>query len=442
MNRKNRFSPDPSFEVLNLKSSLDPVANRESGSGKTCMYYPFYSDAYGELLVLPLPVGTTFRPPKSRWIMAIGSYMPFFQGIQFSPDDASQYQTQQYYQQHFVYAGPSIAYQWSHSLSMGLSIGFGQTAWGQNRRLRILNDRFAKSQFLPPVPDVGLFDGLADMKLELRDNMALSFNLGFLWKPMKNLTLGCVYRSSISTNPKGDLDIHFSDDFMALTQYCRDNPYFSRQLDSSGLEKIQQQHTSNTVKLDQLDWPDSIQLGARYKVSNNIQVMFDIQWTRWSCQDSYRLVLNDIDNPLIILLDSLGQSSDQIITYSNNMKDTYSYHLGLEWQLKESFKFRNGISYHPQSVANSHMSLMHLPDITYIGTGFEWRWPNRWVLEQSFGYFVSKNQQIKNSKQLNYWDPDSSFFAPYSGQFVSSKVSGYSFSLSIQIPFVNRVGPR
>ena len=434
LKQKNCFSPDPSFEVLNLQSSQDPVANQESGKSNTCLYYPFYGDAHGEHMLLPLPVGSTYRPTKSRLIMAIGSYMPFFQGIQFSPDDSSQYQTQQYYHQHFVYAAPAIAYQWSPSFSMGLSIGFGQTAWGQNGRLRILNERFAKSQFLPPVPDVGPFDGLADMQLELRDDMALSFNLGFLWKPIKKLTLGCVYRSSISTNPNGHLDIHFSDDFMALTKYCRDNPYFSKQLDSSGLELIQQQHTSNTVELEQLEWPDTLQVGAQYKISNAIQIMFDIQWTRWSCQDSYQLVFNDKNNPLSLLLDSLDQSAGQAITYPTNMKDTVSYHLGIEWQLKESFKLRNGISYHPKSVADSHLNLMHQPDTIYFGTGFEWRWPNRWVIEQAIGYFVSKNQKIKNSKQLNYWDTDSSFFAPYSGQVVSSKVSGIEFSLSVKIP--------
>ena len=434
LNRKNRFSPVPSFEILSLKSSQDSVANQSSGRGKSCLYYPLYGDAHGDMLILPLPVGTTYRPPKSRWVMAIGSYMPFSQGIQFSPDDSSQYQTQHYYQQHFVYAGPALAYQWSDSFSVGLSIGFGQTAWGQNHRLRILNDRFAKSQFLPPVPDVGPFDGFADMQLELRDDMALSFNLGLLWKPMKNLTLGCVYRSAISTNLKGRMDIHFSDYFMALTQYCRDNPSFSRQLDSSGLEKISKQQTSNSVELEQFGWPDALQLGLQYDYSNDIHMMFDIQWTRWACQESYQLVFDNKDNPLIFLLDALDQSTGHVIQYPNQMKDTVFYHMGIEWQLKESFTLRNGISYCPQSVSDSHMNMMHWPDIIYIGTGFEWRWPNRWVIEQGLGYFVSKNKQIENSRQLNDWDPESSFFSPYAGQVVTTKVSGIVLSLSVKVP--------
>jgi len=435
LNRKNQFSPKPSFEILNLKAAQDSVANQNSGSGKTCLYYPYYGDAHGDLLILPLPVGTTYRVPKSRWIMAIGSYIPFFQGIQFAPDDASQYQTQQYYSQHLVYASPAIAYQWSDSFSMGLSFGFGQTALGQKHKLRILNDRFAKSQFLPPVPDVGPFDSLADIQLELRDDMALSFNLGFLWKPIKRLTLGFVYRSAITTTPKGQMNIHFSDAFMALTQYCRDNPNFSSQLDSSGLEKIRHQMTSNSVVLEQFEWPDTIQLGAKYAFSNNIHMMFDIQWTRWSSQNSYRLVLNS-DNPLIHLLDALDQSAGQVINYHNQMKDTASYHLGIEWQLKESFKIRNGISYHPQSVSDSQMNLLQLPDILYIGTGFEWRWPNRWVIEQGLGYYVSNTKQIENSNQLNNWDPKQSFFLPYAGQIVSSQVSGIVLSLSVKVPFL------
>jgi len=434
INRQNHFSPDPSFEVLSLKSSQDPVAHRQSDNGKTCLYYPFYGDIHGDYVFLPLPVGITYRPPKSRWIIAMGSYMPFYQGIHFLPDDASRYQTQQYYQQHFVYAGPSIAYQWSDSFSMGLSIGFGQTAYGQSYQLRILNERFAKSQFLNPVPDVGLFDRLADMQLELRDDMALSFNVGFLWKPINRLTFGCVYRSAISTNPKGRMNINFTNNFMALTQYCRDNPFFSRELDASGLEKIHQQHSSNPVELDHFDWPDVFQLGVQYAFENDIRMMLDVQWTRWSRQDSYQLVCLNKDNPLIILLDALNQSTGQVITYPNQMKDTLSYHLGIEWQLKESFTLRNGMSYHPQSVSDSHMNLMHLPDMLYIGTGFEWRWPNRWVVEQGLGFFVSKKQQIDHSQQLNHWNPDSSFFSPYAGQVVSSQVSGFVWSLSVKVP--------
>jgi len=433
-NRKNRLSPIPSFEILTLNSSEDPVANQQSGSSNTSMYYPFYGDIQGDMLLLPLPAGITYRPEKSRWIMAMGSYMPFYQGIQFSPDDASQFQTQQYYKQHIVYASPTIAYQWNDSFSMGLSLGFGQTAWGHNYRLRILNDRFARSLLLGPVPDVGPFDGLADLQLELRDDMALSLNLGVIWKPTQYLTFGFVYRSAVATHPKGRMNIHFTDKFMDLTRYCRDNPYFSRQLEASGIEKIHYQQSANTVELEQFYWPDTLQVGTQFALSDNIHMMFDVQWTRWSRQDSYQLVFHSKDNPLIILLDALDQSTGQKITYPNQMNDTLSYHLGVEWQLKESFKLHNGISYHPQSVSDAHMNMMHLPDIIYFGTGFEWRWPNRWVIEQGIGYFVSQNKLIENSKQLNYWNPDSSFFSPYAGQNVSSKVSGFVFSLSVNVP--------
>jgi long-subunit fatty acid transport protein len=165
-----------------------------------------------------------------------------------------------------------------------------------------------------------------------------------------------------------------------------------------------------------------------------MRIMFDIQWTRWSRQDSYKLVFHNKDNPLILLLDALDQSTGKVITYPNQMKDTLSYHLGIEWQLKESFKFRNGISYHPQSVSDSHMNMMHLPEMVYLGAGFEWQWPNRWVISQGLGYFVSKNKQIESSKMLNSWNPDSSFFTPYSGQVVSTKVSGVVFSFSVKVP--------
>jgi long-subunit fatty acid transport protein len=431
--RKNSFSPVPSFEILRLNSSQDPITNQQSGSGNISMYYPFYGDAQGDMLLLPLPSGMTYRPPKSRWIMAIGSYMPFFQGFQFSPDDPSQYQTQQYYQQHIVYAAPTIAYQWNDSLSMGFSLGFGQTAWGHNYRLRILNEQFAQSAFLPKVPDVGPFDGLADMQFELRDDMALSFNLGFIWKPTQCLSFGLVYRSAVATHPKGQMNIRFTDEFMALTQYFRDHPYFPR-LESSGLEKIYHQQSSNTVELEHFDWPDSLQAGAQFSLLDHMRIMFDIQWTRWSRQDSYKLVFHNKDNPLILLLDALDQSTGKVITYPNQMKDTLSYHLGIEWQLKESFKFRNGISYHPQSVSDSHMNMMHLPEMVYLGAGFEWQWPNRWVISQGLGYFVSKNKQIESSKMLNSWNPDSSFFTPYSGQVVSTKVSGVVFSFSVKVP--------
>ena len=434
LNRKNRFSPDPSFKILNLQAYQDPVVNQNSGNGKTCLYYPLYGDAHGDILFLPLPVGATYRPSQSRWIMAIGSYMPFYQGFQFSPEDASQYQTQHYYQQHLVYAGPSIAYQWSDSFSIGMTFGFGQTAWGQNHRLRILNDRFAKSQFLPPFPDVGPFDRIADVKLELRDDTALSFNLGFLWKPMKNLTIGCVYRSAISTHLTGKMNIHFSDNFMALTKYCSDHPYLSQTLNSPSIERIHQQHTSSSVELERFKWPDTLQMGGQYAVSNDIHLMLDIKWTRWSCQESYQLTFHDKDNPYLLILDALDQSTGHVITYPNDMKDSISYHLGLEWQVKESLKIRNGLSYQPQSVSNDHMNMMHWPDIIYIGAGFEWQWPNRWVIEQGIGFFVSKNKQIENSKQLNYWDPDSSYLTPYAGQIVNTKVSGIVLSLSVNVP--------
>ncbi|ETR71366.1 MAG: aromatic hydrocarbon degradation membrane protein [Candidatus Magnetoglobus multicellularis str. Araruama] len=435
--RKNQFSPDDSFQVLGISASQDPVANHESASGNTCLYYPIYGDAHGEIQILPLPTGMTFRPQNSRWIFATGVYMPFLQGIQFDADDPSQYQTQSYYQQHLVYASPSIAYHWSESFSLGMSVGIGQTAWGQSANLRIINDRFSQSYFLPPIPNIGPFDGFSRMQWQLRDDFSMSFNLGILWAPGNNLTVGCVYRSAIPTQPKGQLEIHFSDDFMTLTRYCRNHRGFSSQLNAYGLENIEQQHSVHSVSMDQFKWPDSFQIGLQYDWSRNFCIMFDIQWTRWSHQNDYQLVFQNKDNPLVLLMDILDQTVDDRIVYPRKMKDTVSCHLGMEWQVKESFKLRGGVSYHPQTVSDSHMSLIDIPDKIFMGTGFEWRWPNRWVIEQAVGIYLSTDKTIDNgtSQRLNQLDMKRSYFSPYGGQQVSSQAFGVIFSMNVRVPF-------
>ncbi|MBF0452079.1 MAG: outer membrane protein transport protein [Candidatus Magnetomorum sp.] len=438
-NRHHRFSPDPSFDILNVSHAEDdPVANRSSAHGKSYLYYPIYGDTHGTSVAMPLPLGVSYRQSNSKWVMASGSYMPFAWGTCYDKNDPSQYQAYAYYQQHLVYASPGIAYQWSDTFSLGVSMGMGQTALGQSSIVRFPNEIMARSKSLPIPGDAGPFDGLANLQMNLRDDMAFSFNVGALWKPFSVLQLGCVYRSPVITRPKGTFHVQYTDELLMLTRWYRENPGYANSLNAPGLGDIDQPTETGSAYLEKYQWPDSIQMGLQYQALPHFRMMLDLQWTRWSSQKDYRLVFEKSDSQLICLLHSLGQTSveGQTVVYEKSARDTLSYHFGMEWQIKESLLLRGGLSYQPQAAKDSHMSLLSIPDVTVISTGIEWRWPNRWVIEQSLGYFVSKDKTIKNnsSQQLNLTDLNNVFFSPYAGQHVSTKVSGFVFSMNVRIP--------
>jgi len=438
-NRQNHFSPDQSFNVLNIShASDDPITNRSSMQGKSYLYYPIYGDSHGDTINFPLPLGATYRRSDSRWIMASGSYMPFAWGNCYDSNDPSKYQAYEYYQQHLIYASPGIAYQWNDFFSFGLSMGIGQTALARSSIVRFPNDTMARIQSLPIPGKPGLFDGLANMRLNLRDDIAMSLNAGILWKPFHNLQFGCVYRSPVDSHPKGNIHIQYTDKLLKLTQWYRKNPIYANSLKTPGLGEINQPFETGTAYLKKYQWPDSIQMGIQYQPSSCIKLMFDFQWIRWSAQNEYRLVFEKPDNQLIHLLQAMGQSSveGQTIIYEQKASDTLSYHFGLEWQFRESLFIRGGLSFQPQSTKDSHINLLSLPDTTYISSGIEWRWPNRWIIEQGFGYYISDNKTIPNntSQRLNLIDSNNVFFSPYAGQNISTKIFGFVFSLNVRIP--------
>jgi len=437
--RRNQFSPDPSFDILNIyQSEDDPIANQSSSHGKSYLYYPLYGDIHGESVNYPLPLGVTYRQLGSRWIMASGSYMPFAWGNQYDSNDPSQYQSYAHYQQHLIYASPGIAYQFNDTFSLGVALGVGQTALGQSSMIRFPNDIMARSKFYNRPGGLGPFDSIANMQLDLRDDTALSFNAGILWKPLPDLQVGCVYRSPIIANPKGTYHIQYSNELLMLTQWCRENPGNDTLLHAPGLGDIDKALESGSLYLEKFQWPDSFQLGIQYQLYNQIKLMLDFQWTHWSGQEKYCLVFEDPNNQLIRLLQAMRQNSieAQTIIYEKKAKDTLSCHLGLEWQLKESLLIRGGFAYQPQSSEDSYMNLFSMPGVTSISAGLEWRWPNRWVIEQGVAYFRSQNKTIHNntSQQLNLEDSSNVFFSPYAGQSVSTKVSGFVFSLNVRIP--------
>ena len=444
-NRRNHFSPDKSSSSVNsFDPSEDPVSNKSSGRGKSFLYYPIYGDMSGDIFTLPLPLGISYRPQNSRWVMAFGAYMPFSWGNSYTSDDPSQYQSSAYYQQHLVFASPSISYQWNDVFSVGFSIGLGQTALGQDSNLRIPNDILPLSKIPTVNGEIGTFDSLANIQMEMRDDTAFSFNAGALWSPFPSLKFGCVYRSPINSHPKGTFDIQYSEELLKLSKWYRENPTISNELlKAPGLGKIYNKNESSSIKLDSFQWPDTIQMGIYYKAKFNLRLMFDLQWTRWSGQKENRLVFSKSDIQLMSLLKALGQESvnNQTLLYQKEKKDTWTYHFGLEWQIKESLAIRSGFFRRPQSIEDSHMDLMSMPDLTYIGAGVEWRWPNRWVIEQGFGYFISKNKVIQSngSTQLNNTDMNNAFFSPYAGQKVSTKVSGFVISMNIHIPLSKTV---
>ena len=143
----NTWGPDAPFnpeDPLSAHGGPDPLAGTEGTNNRNRMYIPFYGPI--DMLV-GANLGLSSRKKDSKWTFAYANYAPYGGGMAHrEADDPMRFGCKSLYLQHLVYAAPTAAYQISDTLSLGISIGMGQTALGMELDQRTPNELVAMTR--------------------------------------------------------------------------------------------------------------------------------------------------------------------------------------------------------------------------------------------------------------------------------------------------------
>ncbi len=356
-------------------------------------------------------------PIAGKFVLGAAIYTPFGLKLEWPQDTDRNPGAYDSYESWYarIAATPTVAYQVNDRLSVGLGVALGQSAVGAKYKLSQANANMLAAGIgqkltmigAPPATiaaAMGAAQALADGSIEadLKDDFNYSVNLGVMYRPVDDLTLGLTYRSKATTDLEGDVEYKGNATQMAAL---------------TALAPLGIQSTATGTVKD-LDAPDQIQLGVRYMLTEKVSYELDVVWTNWSIVEHETTYFDKL---------FLGQSSAE---KKRSWHDTTQLRMGLEWQTTDMLSLRCGYFYDPTPVPDDTFDTLwaDADKKTYsVGAGLRLK---NWTLDGAVQYTVTEKDRILGgeSESLN---------ESYGGSPVALKAGGsiWGFGMTVGYHF-------
>lgn len=430
-------------EALNSKSSVE---------GPTVMLP-------GGMVDLPAAIGllggASYNPPGSDITFATNVYSPLMNGFHRESDDSGRFAQQRAAFTLITYFSPSIAFEFSESLSMGASINFSYSGMGIELPVRsphvainFLGGNFIQDNFCPNgspsingldvCTKVPLYTQFGKLTFEVDNPVVLGFNLGILWSPTLWLSIGLSYNSPIEVIMNGDFEFPINDPFKAfLFNLANTNGWnnLSASLNHLGLplptaDDIAKNSTGSMEVSYEI--PQRVNAGISVQITPSLKINFDMRWSEWSKFSSIDLQFSE-DVPLLMfgsLADEIGTGgsngiNSDSVQYQLGLRDVTYWGVGIEYQFSDRLALRTGFENRPSAVpSESPNAFIPINDGSLISLGLGIDFDDNSHIDFAMGYFNSKTHYPPCAAQLgNTCDPNNIVFGPYAGQDIQSEVT-------------------
>jgi len=281
-----------------------------------------------------------------------------------------------------VYASPTVSYQLTPHVSVGMGVS---VVWGEAILEQAIN---APAVFASAVPELasafaaGAFSAENDILSRLAgDDWAYGARLGLHWRAADRWSFGAAYQSSVTLDLTGRSTYTIPD-------YDDKNfgkvPGAGTVADQLAAGLFPDSDIETRVRL-----PASLTGGVAFKATDELVLETDVTWTGWSSYDEMTVVFDH-------LLGSTGVES----TTPKEWWDSFTYRLGLEYELSEQFSGRAGYAYDRSPIPNSTRD-PSLPgadrhDLT-LGVGYD-AWPLLIDASYLYAMFEDAPSQLESAE--------------------------------------------
>ena len=280
-------------------------------------------------------------PINSKWSVGVAAYVPF--GLHLKWEDNPNKNPMSYnayenwYQREVV--TPTVAYKVNDQLSLGLGVSLGRSEAGVYRNVYGLTPYGMDTAF----------------ETEMTDSFNYSANLGLMYKPTQEWSIGLTYRSQADADFDGELEVK-GDKTSATFPHTIKDEY--------------------DVSMDDVDHPDQVQFGARYQPYETLSLEADVVWTRWSMVDEQTVEFDDKDDPFIQAAYEDGEE-----VFERDWDNTWQIRMGTEWRATDMITLRGGYFYDPSCV----------PDDTFDG---QWPDTDKQTFSLGAGFDITQNWTV------------------------------------------------
>ncbi|WIE49844.1 outer membrane protein transport protein [Pseudomonas sp. GM17] len=307
---------------------------------------PVAGTSRGDMVPDPIVVPSAFytRQLNQDWHVGFGVYAPFGGSTDYESSFQGRYRSSRT-QVKVVTLQPTLSYR----INDRLAVGFGPTI---NRIDGLLESKI----------DNRAVGGQGDGTVKVTgDDTALGFNLGILFDPFDDLTLGLTYHSRVKYNLKGTTRVTGANGLLAP-------------IPALGLPGLNGKYDAS------LDFttPETVDASLTWRVNERLDFSAGALWSRWSRVPELR-VLNSSVPQAYGAFDSIVETL--------KWRDTWSFSTGASYRLNKQWKVRAGIAYEPTPMPNQYTTTRAPSGDRKIFTlGLNWQMTDRTSLDLGYGY--------------------------------------------------------
>lgn len=447
--------------------SDDPIVcnDRENDGENLCSdFKTAHSDVEGVALYLPIlddfvkmppgPItaptaGIAYRPPGSKFTYADAIYAPMIAGYYRNDDDPGVFIGRKVALERITYLSPSVAYQVTDDLSVGLSVGMSYQAVALNTDFRAPNPLVAVFRLFDEdvcgpfkenanlVTDLLLFGicnakeslgpykKLANLDISMQQTLSPTYNLGILWEPSERFAWGAVYQSGAKMRLKGKYKITYENGARSLINDGLQSSITGQILGAIlGLPSYMPKKDEGLISMN-IEFPAHFQTGIKYKILPQLQVNFDVGWTDFGVWDAFNFEFDRTVEVLKIAKILVPGTTNNSLSFPLSFNTRWNWGVGLEYSHTSRLKFRLG--YEPRDSAvpdNKRNLLAPINTAKMYGAGLGYRFDRDTDIDLTLMHVVSKDTIPANtSTLLNSTAITNLVYNPYAGLDVKTRAT-------------------
>ncbi len=256
---------------------------------------------------------------------------------------------------------PSIAFKVNDSFSLGGGINWMRTEAEITKAINYT----AVAQAAGLLAQVGL--GSEGSNRIAGDDTAWGFNLGLLFNPQPNTTIGVSYRSAMKNTLSGS--VVYANRPAALTANLA-NPLLAAQVGDSAINA-------------KLKLPASYSFAVRHQVDQKWDVLFDATRTEWSSVQS---------------LDIIRNTGATLESVPFEWKNTWRVGLGVNYRYSDAWTIRGGIAFDKSPVTDA-LRIPRLPDEDrkWLSIGAQYKLSKEGAIDFGYAHLFVKDSVVNLS---------------------------------------------
>ncbi|SPL70073.1 putative pilus system OmpP1/FadL family transporter FilD [Acinetobacter stercoris] len=384
--------------------------------------------------------GVSYNPPGSKLTFATAAYAPLVAGFGSENGNPGNYMGQQVAIERITYLSPSIAYQVNDQLSIGASIGMSYQAIAMKTDLRFPNEMIGvlrmidenicapfkgnNDEFLNMVlfglcnakEGMNPFSKFGQMEVQMTQSLSPSFNLGLMWEPTEDFGFGLVYQSPAKMKLKGKYVVRNAlspRELAAGMNSAVSGQFLAKLLEfPGGIPAVE----SGLVSMD-LEYPEHIQAGIKYKILPDLQINVDVGWTDYKAWNTFEFKFDRNITALQIAKLLSSNVTNNSLKLPLGMQSPWNWGIGLEYSATDRLKFRVG--YEPRTSAipdDKRNTLIPINNAQLFGLGIGYRFDEDTDIDLSVGFLRSRdNIPACTSSMANACGIDNLLLNPYAG---------------------------